>query len=123
MGDTSDKKAASGDLETQLAAELEKSFFGDLNASLADDGEVIPAPSKPKKTARPAKPKKKFDDVWRETAMENINTAAETLAAIKENERGDWLARFLKAIEQRLGPEALDHMQNLIDDRRKRGKW
>ena len=123
MGDTSDKKAASGDLETQLAAELEKSFFGDLNASLADDGEVIPAPSKPKKTARPAKPKKKFDDVWRETAMENINTAAETLAAIKENERGDWLARFLKAIEQRAGPEALDHMQNLIDDRRKRGKW
>lgn len=123
MDDTSDKKAASGDLETQLAAELEKSFFGDLNAPLADDGEVIPAPSKPKKTARPAKPKKKFDDVWRETAMENINTAAGTLAAIKDNERRDWLVRLLKAIEERLGPEALDHMQNLMDDRRERGKW
>jgi hypothetical protein len=122
MGDTSDKKKASSDLETQLAAELEKSLFGDLSAPLADDDKVIPVPSKPKTRPRPAKPKN-YDEIWRETAAENINAAADTLAAIKDSERRNWLARLLEAIEKRLGPESLGHMKTLIQERQRKGKW
>lgn len=122
MGDKPDKKDASSDLETQLAAELEESLFGDLNAPLEDDDKVIPAPSKPKPKPRSAKPKN-YDEIWRETAAENIHAAADTLAAIKDRERRNWLARLLEAIEKRLGPESLGHMKTLIQERQRKGKW
>ncbi len=122
MGDEPKRKDASSDLETQLAAELEESLFGDLNAPLADDSKVIPAPPAPKKKPRPAKPKD-YDEIWRETATENLNAAADTLAAIKDSERQKWLTRLLEAIEKRLGPEALGHIKTLIQERQGEGKW
>ncbi len=121
MGDESKKKADSSDLESQLAAELEESLFGDLNEPLADDSKVIPAPSKPKPRPRPAKPKN-YEDIWRETATENINAAADTLAAISDAERRKWLAFLVEALEKRLGPESLGHLNALIQERQRKDK-
>ena len=123
MGEKSEKKQDATDIEVQVTAGLEEALFGDLEESLLVDDEqaAVPAPPKPKPKPRPAKPKN-YDAVWRETAAENIDAAADTLAAIKADERQKWLARLIEAIEKRLGPEALGHMSALIQDRRKKQK-
>jgi hypothetical protein len=123
MGEKSEKKQDATDIEAQVTVGLEEALFGDLEECLlADDQQVvIPAPAKPKRKTRPVKPKN-YDAVWRETAAENIDAAADTLAAIKADERQKWLGRLIDAIEKRLGPEALGHMSALIQDRRKTRK-
>ncbi len=121
MGEKSEKKQNVNEVEARVTAELDDALFGDLDEPLlADDDMVVSAPSTP--TPRPARAKN-YDEIWRETAMENINAAADTLAVIKSSDRQEWLAHLIEAIEKRLGPESLDLMTALIQDRRRKGKW
>lgn len=119
MGDKSQRKENSSELEAQVAAELDASLFGDLEDPLEDDKNVLPTPSKPKQ--RPVKPKN-YEDIWRETATENIDAAADTLAAVADSDRRKWLAFLVEALEKRIGPESLDCMKTLIEERRRKEK-
>ena len=120
MNDRSKKKQDVEGIEAEVMAGLDESLFGDLGDVLeTDEKKVIPAPAKPK--PRPAKPKD-YETIWRETATENINAAADTLAAISDAERRQWLAFLVEALEKRLGPESLGHMQTVIKEHRRKGK-